>query len=132
MNEFSYESILGHSLPFCFVGGPYTNPDPTTNIRKAALLVNRLWEDGIVFPICPMIEASLQNLICPQPYDWWVVRTARYIPLCNVGIFLPGESSGKLKEQSIFEMMGHPFFENPDVGESIKQLYEWVENWRRP
>lgn len=125
------QQVFDHGLPVCFVGGPYTKPDPSVNVNAAARLVDRLWQDGIVFPICPMVESHIQHLLIPRDYEPWLLRTMRFIPLCNVGIFRSGESSGKDREQALFRAKEIPFFESPAEGDAIEHLYSWVgANWR--
>lgn len=78
-----------------------------------------------------MIESHIQHLLFPRDHDTWLVRTMRYIPFCNVGIFRAGVSSGKDKEQALFRARGIPFFEELTEDETVERLYRWVDQvWK--
>jgi hypothetical protein len=126
------DQIFNSDVPVCFIGGPYTKPDPSVNVNNISKWVERLWRSGKVFPICPMVESHLQHLLIPRSYEDWLFRTAQFIRLSNVGFFLWGESSGAERERAIFEVKGIPFFHGPSETESLHQLYDWVENvWKK-
>lgn len=125
------DRVFNHDLPVCFVGGPYTKPDPSINVNRMAKLVDELWRDGVVFPICPMIESHIQHLLIPREYEDWLLRTMRFIPLCDVGFFRYGESSGMDREKKLFDAKGIPYFSGPILEESKRDMYVWVKMWQK-
>lgn len=131
-SKISTESVFNHHLPVCFIGGPYSQPDPCANVNACARLVNRLWQDGKVFPICPMVESHFQHTMFPRSYTEWTQRTARFIAFADVGLFLWGPSSGKDGEIEIFRENDIPYFHSEQAYDSINRMYDWVEEvWGR-
>ena len=124
--------VFDHKLPIVFVGGPYSQPDPCINVNATAKLLDRLWFDGLVFPVCPMIESHMQHLLIPRPYEAWLLRCMRFIRFVDAGIFRPGVSSGKAREQGLFKARNIPYFEEADENLSVTALYLWVDEiWNK-
>jgi len=122
MNKYS------RKIPTVFVGGPWSKPDPEENIKQIVSLFVELWRDGKCFPICPMIE---QHLIHSRyqliDYEHGLQRCFEFIDSSHAAIFRAGESSGKVREKIRFSEKNIIVFENKEVQESKKQLYQWIE-----
>lgn len=117
-------------LPPVFIGSPYSKPSQAANMARAADVVNELWKEGKVFPICPMIEShymSGPSGLLPRSYEDCLARCAQFIDFCVAGLFLPGESSGKNVEKAIMDSLFIKHFEDDDIEKAKKMLYAHLE-----
>lgn len=120
-------------IPKVFVGGPWSKPDPEENVRLTAKLFMSLWNDGKCFPICPMLEQHLiHSKYQPIDYDEGLSRCYDFINMCDAAIFRAGESSGKTGEILVCREYKIIHFENDDIEESKKELYQWIEKTWKP
>jgi hypothetical protein len=98
--------------PLAYVAGPYANPDPIVNIRRAVevgeLLVGRGY--AVIVPHLTM----LWHLVIPHDPDEWYARDLDLLAHCDVLFRIPGESFGADQEVKFAEANGIP-------------VEEWVE-----
>lgn len=79
-----------------FISGPYTNPDPCINTRKAILVGEEVMKMGHI-PFIPHLN-HLWHLISPHPIYFWYEYDLEWLKVCDVILRLPGESDGAIKE----------------------------------
>ena len=100
---------------YVYIAGPYTNPDPIMNVRKAIFVADRLLLEGMV-PYIPHLT-MLQHLVSPQPYEVWLQRDRDWIGRCDVLLRIPGESKGADWEVEEARRLGMPIYH--DIGQLI-------------
>ncbi len=96
------------SRKWIYVAGPYTNPDPVVNTRKAWLAGLRLYEAGL-FPYVPHLSIAAQ-MIEPKPYVWWLDFDLAALLRCDALLRLPGPSIGADLEIEAARKEGIPVF----------------------
>ena len=95
-----------------FVAGPYTNPDPVVNTRKAVEAAERLLaRDPRITPYVPHLS-MLWHLIAPHDLDFWYEFDLRWLEVCDCVLRLPGESNGAAAECAHAREKGIPVFEH--------------------
>lgn len=97
-------------LPIVAIGGPYTRPSPEANLARMVALVNEILDEGVVFPLCPMIEVHYLHVSKERDYDFWLDRCIELMKPCDYYLYLSGESSGVEKEKKAMEEAGKPIF----------------------
>lgn len=112
-------------LPIVAIGGPYTRPSPEANLSRIVAFVNEILDDGIVFPLCPMIEVHYLHVSKERDYNFWLDRCIELMKPCDYYLYLSGESSGVTKEKEVMAKAGKPIFDNKT------DLYEFLEVARR-
>ncbi len=75
-----------------YVAGPYTKPDPCINTNLAIKAADKLFDAGFI-PFVPHLF-HFWHTITPRPYQHWTEMDFAFLPLCDLLLRLPGESSG--------------------------------------
>jgi nucleoside 2-deoxyribosyltransferase len=78
--------------PLVYVAGPYTRPDPVSNVRATIPYAEAVREAGCT-PLVPHLF-MLWDLVSPHPYEYWTSMDMELLARCDALIRLPGESSG--------------------------------------
>lgn len=115
--------------PFVYIASPYTKGDPAINTHFQCSIFDRLMNDGIVWPIIPLLT-HFQHTVFPRPYTDWIAYDLATLPLYDACIRLNAvndklgycitESSGADGEVASFRSQGKPVFF------SIEECYEWA------
>ena len=98
---------------YIFVSGPYTNPDPVQNVRRAILAGDRLREAGYI-PFVPHLDL-LWNMLVPHGIDYWLEWDKAWIQKCDALVRLDGYSPGGDEEVRYAEELGLPVYEGVDA-----------------
>lgn len=107
-------------LPFVYVAGPMSKPDPLTNVNHAIRhYADRLFHDQLVVPFLPQ-TMIVWNLISPHPYEEWLGYDHEVIRHMDALLRLPGESPGSDREVGWAKELGLPVFHG------IEELYAWA------
>ena len=93
---------------YVFVSGPYTNPDPIANVRRAILAGDRLREAGYI-PFVPHLDL-IWNLLAPHGLDYWLEWDKAWIAKCDALVRLDGYSPGGDEEVRYAEELGLPVY----------------------
>jgi hypothetical protein len=108
----SDESLQKKDALKVYVAGPYTRPDPCENTHKAIVAANRLWDNGFI-PYVPHLT-HFWHTVTPRPYSDWLAYDLAFLPVCDVFLRLPGESSGADGEEAEAERLGMPIYHDID------------------
>lgn len=79
-----------------YIAGPYTSPDPVTNVRDAVFAAETVRALGGV-PFVPHLF-HLWHTISPHDYDFWMALDFDMLARCDVVWRIPGESPGADRE----------------------------------
>lgn len=96
-----------------YVAGPYTKGDVALNVRKAIEAGDKLFKAGH-HPFIPHLT-HFWHLICPGPYEQWLAIDLEWLPLCQVVVRLPGDSSGADNEVEVAKKLGIPVYTLEEV-----------------
>lgn len=96
-----------------YVAGPYTVSDPCVNTHEAIVAADLLLAKGYA----PFVShlSHFWHTVSPKPYGVWLDYDAQWIPVCDVLLRLPGESSGADEECAHAATLGIPVFEGLDA-----------------
>lgn len=118
-----------HRRPLVYVAGPYTNPDPVVNTRKAIEVAEALMvmsDDGVT-AFVPHLSL-LYHFHHPHDLEWWYEYDLAMLRRCDALWRFPGESTGADREVEFARQTGKPvFIANED---SVLDLLKWVEEVR--
>jgi len=92
-----------------YIAGPYTNPEPVENTRKAIDAWKVLVDAGYL-PFVPHLTLLVQ-LVYPHDPDFWYALDIDFLEHCDVLLRLPGESWGADREVEFCKERGIPVFE---------------------
>ena len=106
--------------PRVYVAGPYTTPDPDTNVRTAVRAADELLKIGCT-PFVPHLT-HLWNQISPKGWREWIDYDLEWVAACHALLRLPGVSPGAELEVQFALKMGIPVFH------SLAEVDEWVRN----
>ncbi len=116
------------SLPFVYIAGPYTHPDPVANSRRAVDVMHAMLDTGAVTPLCPHLSLFAEFARC-RPVEEWYDYDKRLLARCDALYLLRGPSTGADAEVRYAEAKGIPVFpEQP----GMDKLLEWANRWRPP
>lgn len=82
--------------PLIYVAGPYTNPDPVINVRRACAVADELVAIGAAV-IVPHLS-MLWHLVSPADVDDWYQRDLDVLDHCHALVRFYGESWGADRE----------------------------------
>lgn len=115
--------------PYVYIASPYTKGDPAINTHFQCAMFEKMLNDGIVWPIAPLMS-HFQHLIFPRPYKDWIDYDLAMLPLYDACIRLDAtcerigysesKSSGADGEVAFFKSVGKPVFYK------FCDLYNWV------
>ena len=115
--------------PFVYVSSPYTLGNQATNTYFQMEIWNRLMDDGVVWPVIPLLTHFL-HLYRPRPYEDWLNYDLAQLHLYDACLRLDAEhegtgyhiheSRGADAEVEAFEFMDKPVFV------TINDLYQWA------
>lgn len=115
--------------PLVYVAGPYTNPDPVLNTRRAIQIGDVLWRKGAV-PLIPHLSI-VWHLVCPRPLEDWYEIDLHLLDRCDALLRLWGDSTGANAEVNYAHEAGVPVFLEPGIGGGVPSvLVGWIELWR--
>jgi hypothetical protein len=108
---------MGDDLPNepvrIYVSGPYTVGDTPTNVARAILVGDYLYEMGYASYV-PHLTLLCQ-LVRARPYEDWIDFDLTWLKVCDGMIRLPGKSPGADREQEVAEDTDIPVFHS--IGE---------------
>lgn len=104
--------------PLVYIAGPYTSPDPVTNVRDAVFAAESVRALGAV-PFVPHLF-HLWHTISPHPYEFWMGVDFDMLDRCDAVWRLPGASPGADREVDRALIAGKPVFFG------IRGLAEWI------
>lgn len=104
--------------PLIYIAGPYTNPDPVLNVRRAVEVGEEVSAHGMV-PVVPHLT-MFWHLISPHPLEWWYAHDLDLLAHCHAIFRFPGASTGADAEVEFARARGIPVFESMDA------LREWA------
>jgi hypothetical protein len=102
-----------------YVAGPYSRPDPITNIHAAIKAADVLWAAGFA-PVLPHLS-GFWDVVSPHPYEEWLALDLAIMLGCNAVYRMPGESSGADKEVAFAQQRGIPIFK------CLESLKSWAD-----
>ena len=100
-------------LPWIYLAGPYTAPDPCENTHLACYLWRRLFSRyrGVAVVICPH-WSHFQHTMHPMPYEHWLDYGLDKIRLLSASpgvVFrMMGKSPGADEEVDLAKQLGIP------------------------
>lgn len=117
------------SKPIVYIASPYTKGDPAINTYCQMRAFHELMDDGLVWPVVPLMSHFL-HLARPRPYQDWIdydlALLDRYDACLRINAkygamdYLVTESSGADGEVKRFREAGKPVFYSKEA------LYRWV------
>lgn len=93
-----------------YVAGPYTNPDPVTNTKRAIEAGERLLRMGYV-PYVPHLTLTW-HMLHPHEYDDWLEYGIEWVKTCHAVLRLDGESAGADQEEELANGLDIPVFKS--------------------
>ena len=115
--------------PLVYVAGPYTNPDPVINVRRACNVADQLVKAGAAV-IVPHLS-MLWHLTSPASIDEWYQRDLDMLDHCHALVRFYGPSSGADKEWEHAAWLGIERWALGKGHDSIlgHGLPTWIRNW---
>lgn len=98
--------------PFVYVAGPYTNPDPVENTRRAVFVGMHIYDMGAV-PLIPHLT-MFAHYLTPKPIDFWYEFDLAQLAHCDALFRFEGASTGADKEVAFATERGIPVFRGLD------------------
>lgn len=92
-----------------YIAGPYTEPDPIMNVRRAVSVGMELWRTGQVAVLIPHLS-MFAHLVMPQPIDEWYAFDIDQLEHCDALYRLDGASHGADMEVAFAEAQNIPVF----------------------
>jgi hypothetical protein len=83
--------------PLIYIAGPYSDPDPVLNTRRAIDAGMEVFDSGVAVPLIPHLTL-LAHLVDPRPVEQWYRLDLGQLEHCSALLRLSGESSGADKE----------------------------------
>ena len=90
--------------PLIYIAGPYTEPDPVLNVRRACEAADRVLAAGGL-PYVPHLS-HLWHLIKPKSYEEWVAIDLAMLAHCDGFWRLSGASPGAEREEREAQKLG--------------------------
>lgn len=90
-----------------YISGPYSK-HMVEGTRNAILAAEELRKAGFL-PFVPHLSL-LWDLICPSPYEEWIMYDFRWLEVCDIILRLPGESPGADREVEFARNICIPIF----------------------
>lgn len=114
--------------PLVYIAGPYTLPDPVTNVRRAVEVAEHIegHECAVFVPHLSM----LWDLISPAPVDDWYARDLRVLDHCDALVRFAGDSFGADREVVYADQLGIPTFDMVFDDRASVAFYEWRQSHR--
>jgi len=112
-----------------YVAGPYTNPDPVDNTRRAIRAGHFLLLQGFT-PFVPHLSL-FWHFQYPLPIEKWYAYDLEWLAVCDGLVRLPGESEGATQEVFRAEDLDLPIFYGDTDDDAIKSCvnYAHKEGW---
>jgi len=104
--------------PLIFIAGPYTAPDPVTNVRDAVFAGESVVGLGAV-PFVPHLF-HLWHTISPHDYEFWMNIDFAMLDRADAVWRLDGESPGADREVDRAMAAGKPVFYG------VRGLADWL------
>lgn len=123
---------FGKKLPKVYISGPYTKPDPESNLVTTALVCSNLAEEGVCLPWPALLFCEAWEARVNQTYEFWIEYTKHMLVGCDLLFRIPGESDGADGEVDLARELGIPVLiadENDGAG-SREELIAWCEAWQ--
>lgn len=79
-----------------YIAGPYTRPDPPTNVATAIRVAERVWAHGDI-PFVPHLTMFWQ-FYREHSYEEWLEYDLHWLSQCEALLRIPGESAGADRE----------------------------------
>jgi nucleoside 2-deoxyribosyltransferase len=95
-------------LKYIYVAGPYTLPNPETNVKRAIELADQLLNDGFI-PFVPHL-CHLWHEHSPKEYSVWTDFDIQWLYRCDALLRFDGISSGADTEVAEAKKLGIPVF----------------------
>lgn len=121
------ESSPVEDKPWVYIAGPYSQPYPIYNTRKAMELWDRMQNTGLVVPIAPH-WTMFQDLVFPKPYAVWRAYDAAILTRCDALFRLNGASTGADDELAQMLRQKRPVFQEQEYD----SLIAWASRWKNP
>lgn len=102
-----------------YIAGPYTNPDPLDNTRRAIDAAEALLAVGLVTPVIPHLTA-LWHLVRPHDLEFWYEYDLAILKRCDALLRLPGPSTGADREVTYAQGIDVPVFDDEE------SLHAWA------
>ncbi len=115
-------------LPLVYIAGPYTNPDPVINTRRAIQTGLKLYELGLAVPEIPHLSL-LTHLVEPREVDFWYQFDKEKLVHCHFLLRLEGESTGADAEVESAREWGIPVMYDKsgwDDGSIKRACEQWI------
>lgn len=115
--------------PLVYVAGPYTNPDPIINVRRACVVADELVKAGAAV-IVPHLS-MLWHLTSPASIDEWYQRDLDVLWHCHAIVRFYGESTGADREWEFATDLGLEAWALGKGGDDILGfgIPNWIKEW---
>lgn len=115
--------------PLVYIAGPYTNPDPVLNVRRACVVADELVKAGaaVVVPHLSM----LWHLTSPASIDEWYERDLDVLAHCDALVRFYGPSTGADREVEFARDLDLEVWCLGRDGDDIlgHGLPKWIKEW---
>lgn len=98
--------------PMVYIAGPYTDPDPVENTKRAIEIGTFLMDTWLVTPYVPHLS-MFWHLVTPRPWEDWIALDLDVIDHCDAVLRLPGKSKGAELEVAHAVKLMLPVFHEP-------------------
>lgn len=115
--------------PLVYIAGPYTEPEPVDNTRRAIGAGMGLYDSGKVAVIIPHLSLVGQ-LLRPRPIDYWYLFDRELLAHCHALYRLKGFSVGADLEVDFAIRNSIPVFDDEDPA-AYGALMDWAAAWHR-
>lgn len=114
--------------PLVYIAGPYTQPDPVLNVRRAIEVAETVEHYGGT-PFIPHLS-MLWHLVSPASLDAWYSRDLEVLDHCHALVRFEGDSTGADREVDRANRRGLPVFylSRPDFCDEFPKWVEWVKS----
>lgn len=94
--------------PVVYIAGPYTVPEPVTNVHNAVMVAEQVMSCGFV-PLVPHLSMLWQAIV-PHDYEFWLKLDMALLARCDALLRIPGPSTGADREVAFAHAHGIPIF----------------------
>lgn len=108
-----------------YVAGPYTNPDPVINTRRAIDAGMDIYKTGAGIPLIPHLTMFVHLLHPNADVEFWYEYDLHTLERCDAVLRLEGASSGADREVAYARRLGIPVFEDG------MELELWCQVWQQ-
>lgn len=110
--------------PLIYIAGPYTYPDPISNVRRAIEAAEEI--EGFGGEVFIPHLSMLWDLVSPASYERWCERDNAVLARCDALYRMDGESLGADEEVSFSLSHDIPVLRN--VTEATLFINNWAED----